>query len=369
MTQSVPSREPGPRLSPSRTAWLLRTTGVIGFAAALTGVLIAPGLRGLARDNVVDLWNHLAWTLAYVFSGFLLVLIGLAAYQLSSAVRLQNAWKAMGVSAAGLAAALAAPALFRPLPALEAVALAIVTSFVILLAVASALRAKHTRAVAILMGALAIAGLLRVIAWDVARVAGDSGNPDLYSKARALATAAVAFEVLGQMIAAAWLGTRSRLGGQALSSLAVGAAWVLTFGAAEGASATARPWAVAAHFALATASALPQPYGPHSLMVFLLASSVLLAGVAAVQGKQVVGVVFALSLSLLGRGTFDVPIHALAACAAALWLSVAVTDERAVWHSLVATREPKDARRGGPVPPVRPGDPVESSRNVGGGAP
>jgi hypothetical protein len=366
MTQPASSREPLTRLTPSRSQWLLRTTGVIGFVAALTGVLIAPGLRGLARDHVVDMSNHLAWTLAYFFSGLLVAIIGIAAYQLSSTVRFQNAWKAMGVSAAGLASALAAPALFKPLPALEAVALAVVTSFVVLTAATSALRASHTRAIALLMAFLAVAGLLRVVAWDVARVAGDSGNASLYAKARGLATAAVVFEVLGQMVAAAWLGTRSRLGGQALSSFAVGVAWILTYGAAQGASATAKPWAVAAHFALATASSLPQPYGPNSLTVFLLASSILLAGVAAVQGKQVIGVVLALSLSLIGRGTFDVPIHALAACAAALWLTVAVTDERAVWHSLVASRGPRATR------PPRPAG-VDSSpgpgRSLGRGAP
>jgi hypothetical protein len=61
----------------------------------------------------------------------------------------------------------------------------------------------------------------------------------------------------------------------------------------------------------------------------------------------VVAVVAALSFSLVGRGAFDIPIHALAACAAALWLTVAVTDPRALWQSLVAAnprREPPPGR-------------------------
>jgi hypothetical protein len=350
MTQPAAPREA--RSPAPRSYWLLRTTGVVGFVAAVLGVLIAPGLRGLAGDRVVERWNHLAWTLAYFFSGLLIVLIWTAAFRLSGAARFRSLWRATGVSAAGLAAALAAPALLRPLPAAEAVALVVVTAFVTFAAAESALRKSHTRAVGALMTALGIAGLLRVIAWNVARAAGDSGNAGLYAKARVLATVAVAFEIAGQMIAAAWLGTRSWLGGQALSSLAVVVASILTYGAAEGASASARPWEVAAHFALATAPALPQPYVANSVSVFLLASSILLAGVAAVQGKQVVAVVVALSLSLIGRGAFDIPIHALAACAAALWLTVAVTDERAVWQSLLAARpaarvrpDPRDVRR------------------------
>jgi hypothetical protein len=344
MTQPATSRDAPARIAPSRSHGLLRLTGIVGFLAALMGVLIAPGLRGLAGDRVVDLSNHFAWTLAYFFSGLLVALIGVAAYELSRTGRFHNVWKGMGVSAAGLAAALAAPALLRPLPTIEAAVLALVTSFVVFTAASHAFRARHTRAVALLMTAFAMAGLLRVVAWDLARVAGDSGNASLYAKARGLATVAVGFEVIGQAVAAAWLGTRSRFGGQALSSLAIGLAWILTYGAAQGASTSARPWEVASHIALATASALPEPYGPHGLMVFLLASSILLAGVAAVQRRQAVAVVVALSLSLLGRGAFDIPIHALAACAAALWLTMAVTDERALWQSLLAARAPGGAR-------------------------
>ena len=368
MTQPDSPREPASRSRSSRSYWLLRTTGVVGFVAAVAGVLIAPGLRGLAGDRAVDLWNHLAWTLAYFLSGLLIVLIWTAAFQLSGSARFRNLWRASGVSAAGLAAALAAPALFKPLPALEAVALVVVTAFVIFAAAASALRKSHTRAVAAIMTVLGVAGLLRVIAWNVARTAGDSGNAALYAKARLVATAAVAFEIAGQMIAAAWLGTRSWFGGQVLSSVAVVLASVLTYGAAQGASASAKPWEVAAHFALATAPSLPQPYLANSVSVFLLASSILLAGVAAVQGKQVVAVVVALSLSLLGRGAFDVPIHALAACAAALWLTIAVTDERAVWQSLLASRPASERGRGrqpgGADAPSAAKAPAASSRNL-----
>jgi hypothetical protein len=369
MTQPDSLREPAPNVrvpaesaSPTRrplvtSAWRLRTTAVVAFFAALMGVIIAPGLRGLAKDRVVNASNRLAWTLAYVMSGLLVALIVTATLELSRKARVYSVWKGISASAAGLAVALAAPALLLPLPTLVAAALAVVTSVAVFAGAVPALRAKHTRAVAAVMLSLAAAGLLRIVAWNLARIAGDQANTSLYAMARGVATGALVLEALGQMVAAAWLGTRSRFFGQALSSLAVVLAWGLTFSAARGAHATASSWEAAAHIALATASGLPQPFGPNGLVVFLLAGSILLAGVAALQQKQVLAVVAALSLSLIGRGAFDVPLHALAAAAAALWITIAVTDERAVWQTLLAARGPRSAR-----PAAAPAPATASSR-------
>ena len=337
-----PRPHPAARRPTAEVAWLLRTAAVVGFLAALAGVLIAPGLRGVARDRVVDAGNRVAWTLAYVMCGLLATLIVMATLEVSRTARRQTLWAGIGVFASGLALALAAPALLRPLPAATSTALAVVTSFAVLVGAAQGLRARHTRAVALVMMSLAMAGLFRVVAWNIARVAGDWGSTQLYAAARVVATAALAFEAVGQMIAAAWLGTRSRIGGQVLASLAIGLAWILTVSASRGASVMATPWEGAAHVAVATALGLPHPYGPDGLAVFLLAASILLAGVAAAQRRQVVAVVTALSLSLLGRGVFDVPLHALAAAAAAVWLTRVAGDERAMWQAILAAR---DARR------------------------
>jgi len=336
-----------PRAVPSPWAWLLRTTAVSAFVAALAGVLVAPGLRGLASDHVVETSNRLAWTLAYFLTGLLVTGIVVAAIELSRATRARSMWNAFAVSAAGLTVALAVPAIVHTLPTLMAASLAIVTSTVVGAAALQGLRAKHTRAVGVMMLALAMSGLLRVFAWNLARIAGDAGNTGLYSAARTVATAGLGLEAVGQLVAAAWLGTRSRFLGQALSSVAIGVAWILTVSASYGANATAKPWQVAAHIALASATGLPKPYGPSGLAVFLLAASILLAGVAAVQRHQVTGVLMALALSLIGRGAFDVPMHALAATTASLWLMLAVTDERAMWQALLASR-PK--REEAPVP-------------------
>jgi len=336
---------------------------VSAFLAAVTGVLVAPGLRGLAPDRVVNATNLLARTFAYFLGGSLIVAVVVAAMELSNKSVSRSAWNGLQVSAAGLVVAIASPSLVQPLPTILSAALAVVASLAVFAGGLRGLRASHTRAVAVVMLSFGAAGLLRIAGWDLARVAGESGNTTQYALARGVATVAVVCEAVGQMVAAAWLGTRSRLAGQVLSSLAIGLAWVLTASAAHGASVSASPWEVAAHIALASAIGLPEPYKLGGLAVFLLAGSILLSGVAAAQRGQVVAVVAALGLSLLGRGAFDVPLHALAATAAAMWLTVAVTDDRAMWQSLLASRGARGVR------PAGPGGPAGSGAAVGGTRP
>jgi hypothetical protein len=323
---------------------------VTAFVGAAAAVLVAPGLRGLAKDHVVEISNHAAATLSYFLLALLVSCVVVAVLELSRNVRARNAWNGFGVAAAGLAVAIALPAIVRPLPAIMSVGLAIVTSTVVFAGGVQGLRATHTRAVGAMMLCLAVSGLLRVVAWNLARSAGDSGNTALYGIGRGVATGGLALEGLGQAVAAAWLGTRSRFLGQVLSSTAIGLAWVLTVSASHGASVSATPWQVAAHIALATASGLPQPFGPGGLAVFLLAASILLAGVAAVQREQVVAVLLALTLSLIARGALDVPMHALAATAGSLWLMLAVGDERAMWQALMATKSARGTRPSTPAP-------------------
>ncbi len=313
----------------------------MSVVAATLGIVVAPGLRGIASDAVVEPVNRLAWALSYFMCGLVVTTILSATFELAKAPRVNVVTRAAAIGASGGALALAAPSLARSLPSPVALALAVVASISCLVAAWEGMRRPHTRAVAVVLATFAFASLARVVSWEVARVAGDSSSMRLYTIGRGVATGALVVEGLGQMIAAAWLGTRSRLLGQALSSSAVAGAFLVTWNAARGASDMAAPWQSALHVALGSAPGLPQPFGMSALAVFLVVCSILLAFVAAVQTRAVAAVVFALSLGLLGRGSFDVPLHALSAVAAGLWLMVAATDDRAMWRSLLAEREKK----------------------------
>jgi hypothetical protein len=335
---SAPSVSAGPAL---RAAWFLRTTAVVSVAATALGVVAMPGAKGLFGDGIIGPLSRATWSMSYMMAGLCIAASVIACFELSRAMRMAVGPRVVAIGAAGAVLAFSAPALLIRLPTPVTLAMAVATVLVTLAAVWEGIRVTHTRAVAVVAGAFALAGLLRIVAWQVGAVAGDRASTSLYSLAQGIATAAVAFEGFGQMATAAWLGTRSRVAGQGLSSLAIAAAFVMTWGASHGASATAPAWQAGLHTALAGAPGLPAPFGLGALATFLVSASILLALAAAAQPRQVAAVVCALSLLLLGRGAFDVPLRALASTAGSLWIMVALIDDRAMWKALIEQREQK----------------------------
>jgi len=130
--------------------------------------------------------------------------------------------------------------------------------------------------------------------------------------------------------------------------VAIAAAFVVTWGAAQGVHGDARFWQSVLHTALADAAGVPPPYGLNAVATFLTSAGILLALVALLQRTRVTIVVSALALALIARGAFDAPLRALAACAAAIWTMLAAYDERAMWSALMAAR----ARGDGPPEPA-----------------
>jgi hypothetical protein len=322
-----------------RASGFLRLTGCTSVLAATLGVVIAPGLRGIAPDAVVEPVNRLAWTFAYFMCALVITAILLATFDLARASRIHVVSRVTAIGSAGGVVALSAPALVHSLPPSVSIALSISACVASLAAAWESARSRHTRAVAIILAAFAIAALGRVVSWEMARVAGEQSRQGLYALSRGVATGALLVEALGQMLAAAWIGTRSRFLGQSLASFAVAAAFLVTWNVARGASDLAAPWQSALHVALGGVPGLPAPFGMNALVVFLVVASMFLALVAAVQPREIAAVVVALALGLLGRGAFDVPLRALSATAGAVWLMVAVTDDRAMWRSLIDSRE------------------------------
>ena len=341
----VPAPAAAERRSPDlgapalRASWFLRATAVVSVLGTILGVIVLPGAKGIAGDAVVGIVSRVAWSFGYMMLGLSCVACVLACFELSRAERMSVAPRVIAIGATGAVLAFAAPALVIHLPTPVTLAMSCGTVVVVFAAASVTLRVQRTRAVGLIALALGTAGMLRFFAWQVATFAGDHANTRMYAVGQGMATAAVALEGLGQLIAAAWLGTRSRVTGQGLSSAAVGAAFVLTWGAAHGGGPTAPAWQAGLHTALAGAPGLPPPFALGALATFLVSASMLLALASALQSRQVVAVVCALSLTLLGRGAFDVPLRALPATAAALWLMVALVDDRAMWKSLIQQRE------------------------------
>jgi len=340
---------PGAKAAPPllRSTWVLRVAAVCGVVAAVLGRIIAPGLRGNASENVVVFWDRAAAVSSYAMSCILIAALLVGLFEVSRRPKLGFGVRIATVISVGIVVATVLPAFQRRLPLALAVLMSIATSSLAISAALNSLRSAHTRAVGAVLGFFGLAALVRLFAWELAVVAGDHASANMYGWSRVAATGAVVFEGVGQVIAAAWLGTRTRLLGQIMSSVAVAAAFVVTWGAARGALPGAEVWQAVLHTSLGEAVGAPPSYGLGAIATFLVASSILFAIAAVLQRRQVVTITSALALALIGRGAYDAPLRALAAAAAAVWMMLAFSDDRAMWRTLLAARETRLRRDDG----------------------
>jgi len=335
----VPNNRASQSTSPLRSAtWLLRTGAITVALAGVIGLIVAPGLRGIARETTVVFWDWAAGTLS-CFA--LITLVALACWGAQSIVRSRpTAVVVRAVLTAGAVAVvpIAVAGLHGRLPQAIAVLLAVVAATAAIAGAWAASSTPHTRALAGVLLALACASLLRIAGWEVAMWASVRGDVALFRSSRMLMTSGVGFEALGQIVAVTWLGTRGRTAGQVASSIALFAAFLLTWGVAKGMQSDCAPWQAAVHTALAGAAGVPAPLGVDGLAIFVLPASLLLALAFAVQSGPVVAIVAAAAMALVSRGAFDAPLRALCAVVAAEWAAIAAADERAMWRSFTATR-------------------------------
>ncbi|HEY8038255.1 MAG TPA: hypothetical protein VIF15_00605 [Polyangiaceae bacterium] len=337
------SRSRVPPSSPGLAAgWLLRTAALAAFAAGALGVIVAPGIHGNASERVVNWVDGASGTVA-VF--LLIALLGLIFWGAVELVREQGvesvARFALVGGGTGAVAIVMVGMVLRDRHTDIAVYTAATTAVTVFAGAYASARAPHTRAVAAVLVAFGFAAVARLAAWELAMQASDRASVQLYGVSRGLATAGVVFEAMGQLVAVTWLGTRSKLAGQVGSTLALVAAFAVTWGVARGVHSEAAPWQSMLHTALADAPGVPPPYGLDAVATFLVPASLLLALVSASQPRQVAVVVATVALALVSRGAFDAPLRALCAVAAAQWAVLARADERAMWRTLIDDRNRK----------------------------
>ncbi len=350
VSEQPPVSEPSSGgLTPARELSIyLRITAVLSAVAALIAGLIVPGLRGNAPERAVVSIEQLSQAASAVVWVSLLFFVLRGAYDVARLPRVAGWTRGPAVAGAGVVVALMFFAFRMRLASTFSIMMALAALSVAVSGASAALRAPHTRAVGVILCVLALSAVLRIFAWEIATAAGERASSGLYAVSRGFATAGILIEGAGQLIAATWLGTRSRIAGQLLASIAICTAFLLTWGAAAGSHVGATLTQSVLHTALTDAPGLPQPYGVSALATFLTPCAALLGLVAALQPKQIGGVVAALSLSLVARGGYDVPMRALAVTVAGLWLVLATVDERSMWEQLVASRPVP------PWPPTRP---------------
>jgi hypothetical protein len=334
------------------SSWLLRVTCVVGAVAAALGRVIGPGLQGNAPEATVLGWERASHVTGYLFWLMLSTLVVRSALEVGRVSRIGGFTRLLNMASAGIVVAV----LFRALSGRLEVPLAVLLAAAAILAAQSgglrALRAPQTRAVGGVLLFMSSAAMLRLVAWQLASVAGESASPSLYDGSRVLATAAVVLEGLGQLLAVTWMGSRSRLRGQLPAAFAVAVAFVVTWSAARGAHGGASLMQAVLHHGLGDAPGVPPPFQLGAFATFLVPSGTLLALVAVFQPTPLAAVPCAASLALLAHGGYDVPLRALAATAAGQWLLLSASDPRAMWRALTSESTEAKADEPKPAPPA-----------------
>jgi hypothetical protein len=319
-----------------RSAWLLRTSAIVGVVASGLGAVIVPGLRGIASDKVITSWETIAAALAYAMGFFLAGLLLTGAFDLSRTRKVGLAPRALILLGAPGVLSMLVPAFARALTPVGSMILVIATLLVVIGGASAGLRAAHTRALAAAQIVYAFAAFARLAGWMIATLFADSVR--LYVVSRTFTVAGVVTEGIAQALIVAWLSMRRRMSISAMTAIALLASFMIVWTAGR-ADASAPAWQVVLRAGIAGQVTQVAPSTLGALEAFFVVASLFLALACALMRHPLAVIVCAMSLALLARGAYDVPLRALAATVAAIWTTLAASDERALWKSLTAPRD------------------------------
>ncbi len=313
------------------TPTLVFTAG-IAVAAKIAGVVIAPGLRGIAPGDVVERALLLSGTLSYALTGLFVALLGVSSFELAKNERLSSGIRFPVVALSGLVVALASPAVIERVPRGVAGSLVVAASVVALLAGLSAARAAHTRVLGIVLVLLSTTATLRLVAYQVAVAGGESGKMIVFEVGQAIATVAILLHGGALVLSGAWLASRRGWGARLLVNGSIVLAFALTWLAGRQSESPSVVEQVL-RVAIWSSAGMPTPFGLGPIAVFLLPASVLLALVTLVLRARAPSVLAPLTLALVAHGAYDVPLQALSVVVAAGWALLAQTDPPEVTSS------------------------------------
>ncbi|AKU97981.1 hypothetical protein AKJ09_04645 [Labilithrix luteola] len=333
--RSAPTNPASPNATVAWASGALLLTGALAVVAKIAGVVVLPGMRGVAVQSSVDTMDVVSSALGYTLAGMLVALVCGGSFELARATKIGTFARGLIVAMSGLVVALASPAVVQRLHTVATLSLASVTSLVAFTAGVVALRNPRTRALGTIFLLFSLSGMLRPLAWGLVGLAGERASLTMYQVGRGCGTGAVVTHMLGTLIAAAWLATRSRFRGRMLANAAVILAFAMTYLAARETEAPETELLAILRTSLVQTASASLSYGMSAIAAFLLPASLLLAIVALLQTKQPVALTVAFALALISQGAFDVPMQALAITAAAQWTLLAMVDDRAMWTAII----------------------------------
>ena len=295
-----------------RAAWLLRTSALVGAVASALGAVIVPGLRGVASDATIEHCEKASTILSYATAFLLAGLLLNGAFDLSRTRKVSLWSRALLFFGAPGVLAMLVPAFAHPLSNAGSVILVVATLLVVIGGASSGLRASHTRMLAMVQLVLGFSAVARTVAWLLGTLFSD--NLRVWVVSQTFSSAGIVAEGAAQMLAVAWLSTRRRMASSGITAVALTLAFMIVWVAGR-AEPSSPAWQLVLRSGIGGQTSAHGALG--ALEAFFVAASIPLALGCALVPRQLTVVTCGIALALLARGSFDIPLRALAASTAA----------------------------------------------------
>ncbi len=326
---------------------LMTPLAALGLLALFTGRVLAPALKGVSVGTgklvyAVALTGDVSSQICAFLGMMAAIVIVLAA----SRSRLPVVVRLAALGLGGFAVLPTVWALHEPVNHLSAALVGVSASLLALLAVPSALRAPFARAPGVVIGLVALGGLVRLGAVALAFQSSEPRFGHLAAAAREVATGAFLCDAVAVAVALAWVSSRRGSPGRERSRLTspvtlvvLALALVCTRQALAGQPYDAHGidvlfWRAAANLRNQPEAGLPQGF---RVFVSFLAP---LVAVAALRVRDPLAAPFgaAVALALASRGAVEMPPCALMLIVGALGAALIASDGRGVWAAIDRSR-------------------------------
>jgi hypothetical protein len=314
---------------------VLRATvplAALGVFALLTGRVLAPALKGVAvgTGTLVHWLGKVGAVSSQVFA-FVATMTTIVMIMTAARSRLPAYARFSGLLLGGFAVLPTIWALQQTIPELSAALVAGSAALLALLAASAAIASPFARGPALVVGLVALAGLVRLLAIGLGYGAAGLGVP-------ALAVVSFVCDGLALGVALAWIAARNRKLTSPWTALALLLALIATRQALAGQVPDPRPldlfcWRSASY--LLTAPFVPVPAALRIFVAFLAP----LTAIAALLSREAIRpLAAAVALALASRAALEMPPCALMLIVGALATALTAHDRRAFWASLPRPR-------------------------------
>jgi len=316
---------------------LIRPMALLALVAMLLAQSVAPALKGVAMgmDRMIDVFDVVAGVGSHLLAiATTAIAIGLVLL-IARDGRVNLVVRVLLIAQTTVVLVLGVPAARFRLSAFACFFLGLVACGLALVAAVEGMREPRSRAAGLVLGATAVAALMRMVPAAILSLSDGSRAESFAPVASWLATGSVLLFGASVFVTLAWVAARGRKLVSPVSLLALGSATMLAWGALRGARPHASSWSLFLARAMDELATDPGSLLPPVVEHFIIGLAPITALAVLASRRQIPSVVGALALTVTAGAAPDIPGRALILTIAALSVVLASRDDHGMWAALI----------------------------------